>query len=149
MGVGLLAGGRRGAVVLGVFEERRQQPRVAPLLRTRLLRIPAFSAGLLVQLAFSAGLQGFSIVFALWLQSGMGFSPLGRGLTMLAFSVGSFVLAPMAVPLAQRYGRLILAAGGVLMALGVVGVVPARATSARPDPWPVVPGLVLAGAGWR
>src|SRR3954468_8811937 len=112
---GVLAAGIGGLVALGVIEERREHTRVAPLLRTRLLRIPAFSAGVAVQAAFSAAMQGFFLTFAVWLQTGMGFSPLGAGLTALAFSIGSFVLAPVAVPLAQRYGRLVLALGGVLM----------------------------------
>jgi MFS family permease len=54
----VLAAGLAGLVTLGVLEERRRHTRIAPLLRTPLLRIPAFSAGLVVQFAFSAGLQG-------------------------------------------------------------------------------------------
>jgi EmrB/QacA subfamily drug resistance transporter len=143
MGAGLI-----GLVALGAIEERRKHTRVAPLLRTRLLRIPAFSAGLLVQLAFSAGLQGFFLVFAVWIQTGMGFSPLGAGLTALAFSIGSFLLAGASVPLAQRYGRLVLSGGGVLMALGTLGVLlGAGHVGYGSDPWPVVPGLVVAGVG--
>jgi predicted MFS family arabinose efflux permease len=133
---------------LGLLEERRQHTRVAPLLRTRLFRIPAFTAGLTVQLAFSAGLQGFFVVFALWLQTGMHFSPLGAGLTALGFSVGSFALAPIAVPLAQEHGRRVLACGGVLMALGVLGLeLGARHVGTGGDPWPIMPGMVVAGAG--
>jgi EmrB/QacA subfamily drug resistance transporter len=144
----MLAGGVGALVALATIIERRPRPGVAPLLRTEILRIPAFSAGLLVQAAFSAGLQGFSVVFVVWLQGGMGFSPLGAGLTLLAFSIGSFVLAPMAVPLAQKQGRRILCLGGVLMALGVLGVLlGASHVGTGSDPWPVVPGLVLAGAG--
>ena len=144
----VLAAGLAGLVVLGVLEERRQHARIAPLLRTPLLRIPAFSAGLVVQFAFSAGLQGFFLTFAVWLQTGMGFSALGAGLTALAFSVGSFALAPAAVPLAERHGRLILSSGGLLMALGVVGVVAgAGHVGHATDPWPIVPGLVMAGVG--
>jgi EmrB/QacA subfamily drug resistance transporter len=144
----LLAAGLAALVALGAVEGRRQHARVAPVLRTRLLRIPAFSVGLVVQLAFSAGLQGFFLIFAIWIQAGMGFSPLGAGLTALAFSVGSFVLAPMSVPLAERYGRLVLAAGGALMGLGVLGVaLGAGEVGAGSDPWPVVPGLVVAGVG--
>ena len=61
-------------------EERRQHGRESRrCLRTRLFRIPAFTAGLGVQLAFAAGLQGFFLVFAVWIQLGMGFSPLGAG----------------------------------------------------------------------
>jgi EmrB/QacA subfamily drug resistance transporter len=144
----LLAAGLAALVTLGAVEGRRQHARVAPVLRTRLLRIPAFSVGLVVQLAFSAGLQGFFLIFAIWIQAGMGFSPLGAGLTALAFSVGSFVLAPISVPLAERYGRLVLAAGGALMGLGVLGVVlGAGEVGAGSDPWPAVPGLVIAGVG--
>lgn len=145
---GMLAAGVAGLVVLAVVAERSPRPGVAPLLRTRLFRTPAFSAGLLVQGAFSAGLQGFSVVFVVWIQSGMGFSPLGAGLTLLAFSVGSFLLAPVAVPLAQRYGRAVLSVGGVLMAAGVLGVLfEVDKVGTGSNPWPVVPGLVVAGAG--
>jgi MFS family permease len=78
----------------------------------------------------------------------MGFSPLGAGLTMLAFSLGSFALAPIAVPLAQKHGRQVLCLGGLLMAVGVAGVVVgASHVGTGSDPWPVVPGLVVAGAG--
>jgi EmrB/QacA subfamily drug resistance transporter len=144
----LLAGGIGALVLLGAVTERRPRAGVAPLLRTPLFRIPAFSAGLLVQAAFSAGLQGFSVVFVVWIQGGMGFSPLGAGLTLLAFSIGSFLLAPVAVPLAQRHGRGILSLGGLLMALGVFGVlIGASHVGTGSDPWPVVPGLVVAGAG--
>jgi MFS family permease len=143
-----MAAGLLGLVVLGVVEERRQHARVAPLLRTPLLRIPAFSAGLVVMLAFSAGLQGFFLTFAVWIQTGMGFSPLGAGLTAFAFSVGSFALAGPSVPLAQRYGRLVLSAGGLLMALGTLGVaLGAGDVGHGSDPWPVIPGLVAAGVG--
>jgi len=145
---GMFAAGVAGLIALATVAERHPRPGVAPLLRTRVLRIPAFSAGLLVQLAFSAGLQGFAVVFIVWLQSGMGFSPLGAGLTMLAFSLGSFLLAPVAVPLAQKHGRTVLSLGGVLMALGMLGVLlGASHVGHGSDPWPVVPGLVVAGAG--
>jgi EmrB/QacA subfamily drug resistance transporter len=144
----MLAGGLAGLVALGLFEERRRNTGIAPVLRTPLLRIPAFSAGLVVQLAFFAGLQGFFLVFTIWIQTGMGFSALGAGLTALSFSVGSFLLAPAAVPLAQRYGRLVLSGGGLLMGLGMLGVLlGAGGVGTGSDPWPVVPGLVVAGAG--
>ncbi len=144
----MLAAGVGALVALATIIERRPRPGVAPLLRTRLLRVPAFSAGLLVQAAFSAGLQGFSVMFVVWIQGGRGFSPLGAGLTLLAFSIGSFLLAPVAVPLAQKHGRRILSLGGVLMAAGVLGVLlGASHVGTGSDPWPVVPGLVIAGAG--
>src|SRR6185437_13584163 len=121
---------------------------VAPLLRAGLFRVPAFAAGMGVQLAFFAGMQGFFIAFALWLQAGEHFSPLKAGLTAVAFSVGSFIAAPVAVPLAQKAGRRILAGGAVLMVAGIGGVaLAAPHVGVNGSPWPIVPGLVVAGAG--
>ena len=145
---GMLAAGIAVLVALGLMEARRQHPRVAPLLRTQLFRVPAFAAGLGIQLAFAAGIQGFFLVFMLWLQAGQHYSPLRAGLTAVAFSAGSFLLAAQAVPLALRYGRLVLVAGALLFAAGIVGVdVGAHHVGNGVSPWPLVPGLVVAGAG--
>jgi MFS family permease len=101
-----------------------------------------------VQIAFAAAMQGFFLILALWLQIGEQFSPLKAGLTGVAFSVGAFLGAPVAVQLAQKFGRVILASGALLMAVGIVLVdafVPHIGIGG--SPWPVVPGLVVAGAG--
>jgi EmrB/QacA subfamily drug resistance transporter len=150
----LLAAGVAGLGALGLLEARRGRRRngaadaPAPLLRAGLFRIPAFAAGLSVQVAFAAGMQGFFLAFALWLQAGEHFSPLKAGLTAVAFSAGSFIGAPVAVPLAQRHGRSVLAIGGVLMAAGIAGVsLAASHIGVNGSPWPVVPGLVVCGAG--
>jgi EmrB/QacA subfamily drug resistance transporter len=146
----LLAAGVAGLGVLGLLEARRtgRADGPAPLLRTGLFRVPAFAAGLGVQMAFAAGLQGFFLALALWLQAGEHFSPLKAGLTAVAFSAGSFIGAPVAVPLAQRYGRRVLAIGGVLMAAGIAGVsLVASHIGVNGSAWPVVPGLVVCGAG--
>jgi predicted MFS family arabinose efflux permease len=129
-------------------EDRRGRAGIRPLLRSDLLRVPAFGVGLTVQLLFSVGLQGFFLTFALWLQTGQRFSPLHAGITLIAFSVGSFIGAPLSDPLARRYGRVVLAAGGVLLVLGTAGVaVAARGVGADANAWPIVPGLVVAGLG--
>ena len=166
----LLAAGVAGLAALGLLQSRRPRPAaarrgdrppagrqgshpparrpVAPLVRSGLFRVPAFAAGVGIQLAFSAGLQGFFLTFALWLQAGEHFSPLRAGLTAVAFSAGSFIGAPAAVPLARRYGRAVLAAGGVLMAAGVAGVaLGAGHVTAAGRPWAIVPGLIVAGLG--
>src|SRR6201995_4521292 len=72
----LLAAGVAALVLLGLIEARRQHRRVAPLLRTKLFRVPAFTTGLIVQLAFAAGIQGFFLIFTLWVQTGQHYSPL-------------------------------------------------------------------------
>ena len=144
----LMAAGVAGLVALGLLEARKAGRKTATLLQAGLFRVPAFAAGLGLQLAFFGGMQGFFLAFALWLQSGQHFSPLKAGLTSVAFSVGSFVLAPLAVPLAQRHGRRVLVAGALLMVAGIGGeALAAPHVGLNGSPWPVVPGLVVAGMG--
>jgi MFS family permease len=147
----VMAAGVAGLAALGLIEARksgRTNEGAAPLLRAGLFRVPAFAAGLGLQLAFFGGMQGFFLAFALWLQAGEHFSPLKAGLTAVAFSAGSFVLAPMAVPLAQKHGRRILASGALLMVAGIGGeALAAPHVGLNGNPWPVVPGLVVAGMG--
>jgi EmrB/QacA subfamily drug resistance transporter len=144
----LLALGLLGVVAAGIREARRRRLDLAPLLRPALFRIPAFAAGMGVQLAFAAGLQGFFLIFSVWLQAGQHYSPLRAGLTTVAFSLGSFALAGLAIPLARRYGRIVLASGGVLLATGTIGVaIGAHHVGTGSNPWPLVPGLAIAGAG--
>jgi MFS family permease len=93
-------------------------------------------------------MQGFFLTFALWLQAGEYFSPLKAGLTALAFSAGSFAGAPVAIPLAQKYGRRVLVIGAALMAGGTAGVMAVVGhIGVHGSPWPIVPGLVVAGVG--
>jgi MFS family permease len=118
----VLAAGMLGIVGIGMREVGSRRRDIAPLLRPRLFKVPAFAAGMGVQLAFAAGLQGFFLIFSVWVQAGQHYSPLRAGLTTVAFSLGSFTLAGAAIPLARRFGRIVLACGGVLLAAGVVGV---------------------------
>jgi len=146
--VGCLAVGLLLVAGLVLVDQRRSHGRVAPLLPVGLFRAPAFSAGVLVQLVFAAGLQGFSLILALWLQSGQHYSPVRAGVTTVAFSVGAFLTAGLSVPLAARLGRWILVAGGLLMAAGMYGVLlAAQHSAAGVTPWQLAPGLVVAGAG--
>ena len=145
---GCLAAGVAAVAWLCAAGRRRQRPGIAPLLPAGLLRKPAFSAGVLVQLAFAAGLQGFSLALALWLQSGQHYSPVRAGVTTVAFSAGAFLTAGLSIQLAAKLGRTILVIGGLMMAAGMYGVLlAAQHSGGGVDPWQLVPGLVVAGAG--
>ena len=66
----------------------------------------------------------------------------------MAFSIGTIALAGLSVPLAVRFGRRILVAGGLLLALGIVGVDGAvQSMGSMLNLWAIVPGLVVGGAG--
>jgi EmrB/QacA subfamily drug resistance transporter len=144
-----LAAGVLAVTGLAVLEARRRGTATVPLLPARAFRLPAFSVGVLVQLLFSVGMQGFFLVFAVWLQAGERYTPMQAGLLTVAFSVGGFLTAPAADPLAARHGRLVLGAGALLMAGGFAWVWAAigAAADTHTGAWPLAPGLLVAGAG--
>src|SRR6266516_676909 len=121
---------------------------VYPLLEGRQLGWPAW-----VWLLMAAGVAGLVVLGLLEArQTSRSVAPLLRAglfrVTAVAFSVGSFIAAPVAVPLAQKAGRRILAGGAVLMVAGIGGVaLAAPHVGVNGSPWPIVPGLVVAGAG--
>ena len=127
----------------------RLTPRgAAPILPTRLLARPAFTAGIAVQLLFGFGLQGLFVVLALWLQAGSGYSPIKAGATAAAMSIGAVLTAGASVPLAARLGRYILSTGALIMAAGAYGLLLAAQHSFHGvSPWQLVPGLIALGAG--
>ncbi|MFD7440348.1 MFS transporter [Streptomyces sp. NPDC059909] len=143
-----LAAGLSAVVGLAVVEARRRGAAV-PLLPARAFRLPAFSVGVAVQLLFAVGMQGFFLVFAIWLQGGEGYTPMQAGLVTVAFSVGGFLTAPAADAFAVRLGRLVLVAGSLMMAGGFAWVWYAvtQSDATHTGAWPLVPGLVVAGAG--
>lgn len=134
-----------GAGVLAIAALARRRT----VLPGRMFRVRAFSYGLAVQLLFALGMQGFFLVYAIWLQGGQRYAPLQAGVLMLAFSVGGFLTAPAADPLAERLGRIVPVAGAVAMAGGFGWVWAAMdgAAAVHTAAWPMVPGLVVAGAG--
>jgi len=147
-GWALLAAGIAAIAVLGIVDARRTHGSVAPLLPTRLFRIPAFAAGVLVQMIFFGTMLGFVLTLTLWLQAGQGFSAMHAGLTTVAFSVGALLTAGVSISLAPRFGRYVLVAGALLMAAGTIACdVAAHHAGAQVSSWALVPGLAIAGAG--
>ncbi|MBF6329868.1 MFS transporter [Nocardia transvalensis] len=92
-----------------------------PLVPLSLFRAPSFSGGLSVQLCFGLASGVFFLAWTLYLQLGLGWSPIKAGLAglpmSLALMVGAGVSAQVLVP---RFGRIVLQIGGVFAALGAV-----------------------------
>ncbi|POX52142.1 MFS transporter [Streptomyces sp. Ru71] len=144
-----LTAGVSAVTALALHEARRRTAHTTPLLPARAFKLPAFSFGVLVQLLFSLGMQGFFLAFAIWLQAGERYTPMQAGLVTVAFSAGGFLTAPAADALAVKYGRAVLGAGALMMAGGFGWVWAAVSDAAGPHTgaWPLTPGLLVAGAG--
>jgi hypothetical protein len=86
-----------------------------------LFRVKSFAAGIAVQTVFGVALGVFFLVWTLYMQVGLGWSPLRAGLTGVPFSIAVSAAAGVSVQkLVPRFGRKVLQAGALLMAVGVL-----------------------------
>ncbi|MHC3474331.1 MFS transporter [Streptomyces sp. 7R007] len=114
-----------GAVVvfaaLVAYEKRKTARDGSPLVELSLFRVKSFAAGIAVQTVFGIALGVFFLVWTLYMQIGLGWSPLRAGLTGVPFSIAVSTAAGLSVQkLVPRFGRKVLQAGALVMAAGVL-----------------------------
>ena len=131
-----------------LYERVKTRRDGSPLVPLSLFRDRGFSAGMGIVIAFFLGIASFGLVLTLFLQLGLGFTPLHAGLTFLPFSLGVLVASGAAARLAPRFGRGVTMAGALISAAGAVSLIaivhhygPAVTT------WELTPGLAAAGLG--
>jgi MFS family permease len=118
----------------------------APMLPLGVFRSRAFSGLNLLTLGVYFGLNGAIFLLTLQLQTGLGWSPLEAGASLLPLTALIFLLSPLAGRLVPRLGaRPLLAAGPLLAGAGLAllgGVGPG-------DRWlsDVLPGVLVLGVG--
>jgi len=120
----------------------------AALLDLGLFRQRPFAAGVLTQLFLACAQASFFVYLALYLQDGRGLNPLEAGLVFTVLAVAYVVASGPAPDLVKRFGRSVVAAGGVCLALGllVLALVIAE-NGVGGSVYALMPGLVLVGAG--
>ncbi|MFD5007281.1 MFS transporter [Streptomyces mutabilis] len=107
--------------VLVAYERRKSLRDGSPLVELSLFRVKSFAAGIAVQTVFGVALGIFFLVWTLYMQVGLGWTPLRAGLTGVPFSVAVSVAAGVSVQkLVPRFGRKVLQAGALVMAAGVL-----------------------------
>ncbi|MCC5577718.1 MFS transporter [Microtetraspora sp. AC03309] len=131
------------AAVLFLAYGRRRHP--SPLIDLTLFRERAFTAGLLTYLAFTMGMSAYFLIFALYAQEGRGFDALQAGLIFLPIGGGYLAASLLAPRLVARFGRQVIAVGGLTRALGLTALLVAVGGNA-PVGW-LLPALIVDGFG--
>lgn len=129
------------------WERRTARHGHPPLLDLALLRgLPGYVSGLAVGALYFTGFTGVLLVTSLYLQEGLGMSPLQAGLLLVPFAGGSAISAPLAGRAVSDLGRRLIVAA---LATMITGVVLAALLVPGHDPvWPwLAPTLLLAGLG--
>ncbi|MFC5181456.1 MFS transporter [Actinomadura harenae] len=128
-------------------ELRRQRRGADPLITPSVFAKRGFSGGLVVGVVFFAGMTGFALTYSLYLQLGLGFSPLKAGLSQIPWSAGTVLGFPVAMAM-QKRGRMALQLGALVMASGVAGLVlTLQVAGTGVGPWQLAPSLVVVGFG--
>jgi EmrB/QacA subfamily drug resistance transporter len=141
-----------GAAVFAAFvlwERRVVRSGHAPIFDVRLVtETRGYGIGAGLATLYFLGFSGIWIVFALFFQTGLDYSPLGSGLAVTPFAIGSVVAAVVAGRLVGRFGRAltVVGLGLVMLGLGAAGVVlvtvPPEAVG-----WAMAPALLVGGLG--
>jgi MFS family permease len=137
-----------GVVLLGLFALVERSGRGTPLIEPSLLRNGAFRGGLLFGIVFFAGFTGMMLVFSVFLQLGLGFSPEHTGLTFAPMSLGAAIGAGGSYPLMAKFGRHVLHTGlvlGVAAMVAVALVIGAQGTDTTS--WQLAAPLLVYGIG--
>jgi predicted MFS family arabinose efflux permease len=133
------------------YERRVVRAGREPLIDPALFTDRAFSTGMLVQLVAWMGQLSFFLVFAVYLQDGVGLTALHAGLLFIAIGAGYVVTAMASGAVAERLGRQTVALGAAAMIGGLVlldlGVHQIGTASGTGSVLWLVPGLLLDGAG--
>ncbi len=112
-----------GAAVLVVFvrwERRVVASGQPPLLDVRLLTdTPGYASGALLGTVYFIGFSGIWLVFALYLQGGLGYTPLQSGLAVTPFALGAAASAVVGGRLVPSWGRRLTVSGLTLVVLGL------------------------------
>lgn len=131
----------------GWYESRKHRTGGDPLVVPSLFRKRGFTGGLIVGLVFFSTLSGFSLIFSLFAQLGLGYSPLKAGLAGAPLSVG-MVAGFGAAQAVQKLGRTVIHIGTVIIVAGMVGIViTLRLVGIGVTPWQLTPALAVAGLG--
>jgi EmrB/QacA subfamily drug resistance transporter len=134
-------------VVFGLFA-RYEQRRSDPLIVPSLFRKRAFTGGLVAGLAFFSAIVGFGLVFNLYVQLVLGYTPLRAGLAGAPQALGMVLGFLAANALLDRYGRRLMHAGLAVIALGLLAFgATVSLAGAHVSPAQLAPALTVIGLG--
>ncbi len=140
-----------GPVLLAAFAEylRRASRRGRqPLLDPGIFAVPAFRAGLTVQVLFWCQQAASYLLLALFLQQGRGLGPLASGGVFSVLAAGYLVTSFRAPGMTVRFGTRVIATGAVIGAVGDLLIAGAVWHWGTGGPLAALfPGLFLLGAG--
>ena len=136
---------------LGVFiahQRYRLRSGRTPLVEFSLLRKRSYVCGVAFVLVFFASIVGFSLTMGLFLQIGLGYTPIHASLLLAAMATGAFIGSGVGAWAATAVGRPILHIGLAIMAVGTIVLwLSLHAAHETVGTLSLIPGLAIFGIG--
>jgi EmrB/QacA subfamily drug resistance transporter len=131
-----------------VYQMRRARSGRTPLVEFGVLKRRSYASGVAFVMVFFGAIVGFSLSIGLFLQLGLGYSPMRASLSMSPWAVGAFLGSGFGATMMGRLGRRILHLGLAIMVLGLVGVITVfTVAGSSTDTWTLVAPLSAYGIG--
>ncbi|MDG4857286.1 MFS transporter [Streptomyces sp. T-3] len=137
-----------GGLVFFALFCHRQRTAAGPLIQPSLLRNRGFTSGLVLGIVFFAAVAGLLYVFSLFLQEGLGRSPMSAALGLAPVAAGIVIASIACYRLIGRFGRRLVVAG-LLITLAGTGWLLALVLNSGADlgSWALVPPALIVGIG--
>ena len=119
---GMLAASVLVLAGFGWYQVRRQRAGRDPLVEPSVFRHRSYSAGIVFSIVFTGSLGGIVMIFNVFLQNGLGFTPWHSAVTTAPWAAGAFIGSAVGGIAMARLGRRVLLAGLVVEAAGLAGL---------------------------
>jgi len=119
---GMLAASVLVLAGFGWYQVRRQRAGRDPLVVPSVFRHRPYRAGIVFSVVFTGSLGGIVMIFNVFLQNGLGFTPWHSAVTTAPWAAGAFVGSAAGGIAMAKLGRRVLHAGLVVEATGLLGI---------------------------
>ncbi|WNJ93358.1 MFS transporter [Bosea sp. 685] len=118
-----------------------------PMFDFSVFRIHAFSGAVIGSAAMNISFWQFMIYLPIWFQAGLGYDSMAAGLALLAYTLPTLAVPPLAERLSLRYRPgLVIPAGLFIIGLGFI-LMKLGSAAAHASWLTMLPGCLLAGIG--
>ena len=118
----MMAGAVLALAGFGWYQVRRQRAGRDPLVEPSVFRHRPYLAGIVFSVVFTGSLGGIVMIFNVFLQNGLGFTPWHSAVTTAPWAAGAFVGSAIGGIAMARLGRRVLHAGLVVEVAGLLGI---------------------------
>ena len=119
---GMLAASALVLAGFGWYQVHRQRAGRDPLVEASIFRHRPYSAGIVFSVVFTGSLGGIVMIFNVFLQNGLGFTPWHSAVTTAPWAAGAFIGSAVGGMTMSKLGRRVLHAGLVVEAAGLLGI---------------------------